>query len=292
MKLFNSCHGEFHLLSCLHSVWELCWCFGGVQRFAIRHRSPLQTPYLPGPRLCLYHSLWLHLVPPTLHRKVCQMQYYWATPPDIPEIMSISQLSLTIMCFGTLFIGIQLRLSCLCFVFDPLAHLLLPVQQRRRGQPRAFGRGCGSSWPRPVWLRTRGPAPGFTPTGGCCRRRGWMRRCRGKPCWCNSGPHRWVRHLPDRRKAFCVCKARISAFGHLETCGNLPVSLVNLTGLQSVWGCFCLHDSEQTWSQTNRDRDIDIEVWKQQYSSLAHECAVHLHDHSTALPWEGFRNMR
>ena len=53
------------------------------------------------------------------------------------------------------------------------------------------------------------------------------------------------------------------------------------TGLRCVRGSFCLHVSEQTWSQTDRDGDTDMEVWQQQYSSLAHECAVHLYHHKS-----------
>lgn len=70
--------------------------------------------------------------------------------------------------------------------------LCLSTWQRRREQLRVLSRDCGNFWSQQVWQRTRGQAFGFTPTGGSCKRKGLMRRLRGRLYWCNSGPRRWV----------------------------------------------------------------------------------------------------
>lgn len=83
--------------------------------------------------------------------------------------------------------------------YNPISHsfthtvILICVLQRRRRQHRVFKRNSGSFWLQQVLLMKLGRALGCMPTGGSCRKMGLMRKCRTGLCWCNSGPHRWVR---------------------------------------------------------------------------------------------------
>lgn len=68
--------------------------------------------------------------------------------------------------------------------------LCLSTWQRRREELRVLSRDCGNFWSQQVWRKTRGQAFGFTPTGGSYKRKGLMRRLRGRLYWCNSGLRR------------------------------------------------------------------------------------------------------
>lgn len=146
-------------------------------------------------RLCLS----LSAPPHPLYRNTCQIQYY-RTPHSVkpvrPECSSPPYVrNKRSMHLTYLLTAIHAEPRCLHFSLwlTPPLFFCLSSRQTRRGQPRVFSRDCGSFCLQRVSLRTPVQALGSTPTDSSCRRKGLTRRRRGGPCWCNSGPRRWVR---------------------------------------------------------------------------------------------------
>ena len=277
MALFYGCHGEFHLLSCLHSVWELLLVF-----LWIHSTSPQSSADTLSPQASSFFVSFFAITFGSAH----------PTQESLPNAVLLSTSSRHTwndVYFPTLahnnvfwhFVPLAFSSGSAVGVLS-LTHLLTRFYLFNRGEEDSPGRSAeavgapGHGRPdrglgvQPLASRLQEAAAGG---GG-----GWgdAEESRADATLGHTGES-----VISGRKAACVCKARISAFGHLEKCGNLPVSLMNLNGLRCVRGSFCLHVSEQTWSQTDRDGDTDMEVWQQQYSSLAHECAVHLYHHKS-----------